>query len=177
MIKNSKTTRILAIDPGMSELGYAVFEDKELMRYGVKNMSATRLPDEIIKKENRFIGELIGISRPHVVIIEKSTHPERKKIRVLRKIITHARSLARVHGAKVFEYDSGYAREVVFKGNKPTKKNVASFIAERYPELSEYVPVKKRILWKHKDYYWVNVFDACTLALAYMEQKKSRRAK
>jgi hypothetical protein len=48
---------------------------------------------------------------------------------------------------------------------------VAIFISSLYPELSEYIPRARRILWKERDFYWVNVFDACTLALTYLKKE------
>ncbi|NIT13902.1 MAG: hypothetical protein GTN99_06595 [Candidatus Dadabacteria bacterium] len=177
MKKIQKSTRILAVDLGMREVGFAVFEDKELIRYGVKNVRHVTSSKDLFEKEVGFVRNLMRVNIPHVVILEKSAHPERKKNKVLKKVLTHTKNLAKIHGAKVCEYDSAYAREVVFKGNKPTKKNVSSFIASLYPELSRYVPEKKRILWKYKDYYWLNAFDACVLALAYMELKKTKNSK
>ena len=59
----------------------------------------------------------------------------------------------------------------ISKGQRATKRNVAILISSLYPELSEYVPRKVRILWKERDFYWLNVFDACTLALAHFKKK------
>lgn len=60
------------------------------------------------------------------------------------------------------------------KSQRATKRNVAMLISSLYPELSVYVPRKVRILWKERDFYWLNVFDACTLALTYLKKEGAK---
>jgi len=164
--------RILAIDPGLEEIGFALFQDRELYRYGVKRLRGTKLSGSLFSKGQTILKGLIHMSSPDVLVLEKPSHEQRKKSKVLCDLINHTKVLARIHKIKVYEYDPCDARERVFAGRKPTKKHVAELIASYYPELSEYVPVKKRILWNKKDFYWLNVFDACTLALAYLGTNK-----
>ncbi len=172
MPRKRKPTRILAIDPGLEEIGFVVFEEHELLRYGVKRLRGSKLPGGILPKGKNILLELIRLSSPHVLVLEKPSHKERIRNTTLKKLIHHAKTLAQIRGIKVYEYDPYSARERVYAEKKATKKNVAELIAERYPELSGYVPVKRRILWTKKDFYWLNVFDACTLALVYLGTRK-----
>lgn len=171
MPKRSKL-RILAIDPGLEEIGFALFQDRELVRYGVKIVRASKRPGNLFSRGQAILRELILKSIPDVLVLEKPSHELRKTSKVLCDLINHTKALARVHKIKVYEYSPDIARARVFSQRKPTKKHVAELIASYYPELSQYVPVKSRILWRKKDFYWLNVFDACTLALAYLEADK-----
>lgn len=172
MARIKKPVRILAVDPGLEEIGFVVLEDRDLVRYGVKRLRGSKLSQGLLQKGKVILRDLLERSSPRVLVLEKPTHKERKGNKVLRELIAHTKMLAKVRGVKVYEYDPCDARERVFAGRKPTKKHVAELIASYYPELSEYVPVKKRILWDKKDFYWLNVFDACTLALAYLGTNK-----
>ena len=165
--------RILAIDPGLEEIGFALFQDRELVRYGVKRLRGSKMPGSLFSKGQTILRDLIQKSTPDVLVLEKPSHELRRKSKVFCDLINHTKALARIYKIKVYEYNPDTARERVFSERKPTKKHVAELIASYYPELSQYVPVKRRILWRKKDFYWLNVFDACTLALAYLgEQKK-----
>ncbi len=50
MSKHFKAVRILAIDPGIRGMGFAVFEGDSLVRYGVKNLGKQKLPERILTK-------------------------------------------------------------------------------------------------------------------------------
>ncbi|MGB7291054.1 MAG: hypothetical protein WBD99_02635 [Thermodesulfobacteriota bacterium] len=172
MARIKKPVRILAIDPGLEEIGFVVFEERELVRYGVKRLRGSKLSHGLLQKGKHILRDLIEQASPHVLVLEKPSHKERKGNKNLRELIAHTKSLARIRGIKVYEYDPCVARERVFQEKKPTKKHVAELIASYYPELSAYVPVKRRILWGKKDFYWLNVFDAITLALHYLGTRK-----
>jgi len=169
--KHHRTTRILAIDPGIRGMGFAVFEGDSLVRYGVKNLGKQKFPERILAKGKHSILDLIQRFSPKVLVLGKVTHPSNKKNPVLRKLVTQIRLLARKRRIKIYEYEPEAARKLIAEGSKPTKKNTAKLIASLYPELAEYVPRKIRLLWKERDFYWVNVFDACTLALTYLKRE------
>ena len=50
----NKKTRILAIDPGTREMGFAIMEENELIYYGVKTLKKMR-PTSVLLKEVRKI--------------------------------------------------------------------------------------------------------------------------
>lgn len=175
MSKHHKPTRILAIDPGIRGMGFAVFEGENLIRYGVKNLGKQKLPERILTKGRHAVLDLIQRFSPKVLVLGKVTHPRNKKNPVLRKLVTQIRLLAKKRRIKVYEYEPDAARKlIVIEGNKPTKRNTAKLIASLYRELSGYIPRERRILWKEKDFYWVNMFDACTLALTYLKKEGAR---
>lgn len=175
MSKHHKPTRILAIDPGIRGMGFAAFEGESLIRYGVKNLGKQKLQERILTKGKHSILDLIQRFSPKVLVLGKITHPRNKKNPVLRKLVSHIKLLARKERIRVIEYEPEAARRSLSNGQRPTKRNTAKLIASLYTELSEYVPRKIRLLWKERDFYWLNVFDACTLVLAYLKKEGARK--
>ncbi|MEQ9617725.1 MAG: hypothetical protein RIG61_00945 [Deltaproteobacteria bacterium] len=175
-----RPTRILALDPGTREIGFALFDGATLIRYGVRNLKK-RLEKQ---SKGKIPGtELIESFKPNVLIIGKLTHPQRKKNPILKNYTSQVKLLASHNGIYVHEIEPSAARKFLNKDRQPTKMNVAALIVSTYPELSLYLPRKTRILWTHKDKYWMNMFDAFTLGLYYIrksgkdvaEDKNSKR--
>ncbi|HEX3033938.1 MAG TPA: hypothetical protein VHT73_02250 [Thermodesulfobacteriota bacterium] len=174
MSKLIKPTRILAIDPGTRDMGFALFEGYSLVRYWVKSLRKEKVPEDVVMKSKQIVLDLIQRFSPGVIVLGKIVHPGNKKKLALRRLVAQTKLLARKNKVKLYEYEQAAAREIISQGEKPTKRNTAILISSLYPELSVYVPRPRRILWKEKDFYWVNVFDACTLALTYLEKEGAK---
>ncbi len=170
MNKNYKPKRILSINPGTKETGYAVFEGEELIRYGVKNLRKKNDSVKLVTKGKNPVVDILDRYKPQVLIVGKLTHPERKNNPILIRLLRHLKLISRKKKIKVFEFSLGNAMKSISNDIQPTKMKIAKHIASLYPELAQYVPMKKRILWGSKDFYWVNMFDACVLGLAYIKK-------
>lgn len=162
-------TRILALDLGLKEMGYALFEGEVLIRYGVKNFKKRA------EKETVPGVDLIRTYKPRVLILGKLSHPYRKGNPKLKRRANQIKRYANKQGMLVYELDPASAIKSLMNGGKTTKFNAAAHITALYPELSAYLPRKGRILWTSKDLYWMNMFDALTLALAYLWKSKRRK--
>lgn len=167
-----RQTRILALDLGTKEIGYALFEDDMLMRYGVRNFKK-RMDKQ--KMETAPGIDLVKSYKPNLVIMGKLSHPERIGNLKLKNLANQITRFALKHGIPVREIEPSTARKYLIKDRKPTKMNAASLIAATYPELSTHLPRNGRILWTQKDKYWMNMFDALTLALADIQKRKRRK--
>lgn len=168
-----RQTRILALDLGTKEIGYALFENDMLMRYGVRNIKK-RMNKQ--KKETASGVDLVKSYKPDVVIMGKLSHPERIGNLKLKKLANQIARFAQKNGISVHEIEPTTASKFLVKDRKPTKMKTAVLIAATYPELSAHLPHKGRILWTQKDKYWMNMFDALTLALAYLQKRKRRES-
>ncbi|HEX3034684.1 MAG TPA: hypothetical protein VHT73_06045 [Thermodesulfobacteriota bacterium] len=152
-------------------MGFAVFEGDSLLNYGAKELRKKKNSKYGLEKGEKVILDLLARFSPQVLILGKLTHPVRKKSPILKKLAAYVKRSVR-RGVKVYECDPKTARALILKGVKPTQLNAAKFISSLYPELSEYVPQKRRILWSWKDRYWMNVFEAMTLFFAYREKSR-----
>lgn len=115
MSNHSKPTRILAIDPGIRGMGFALFEGDDLIRYGVKNLGKQKLPEKILTKGKDAVHDLIQRFSPRVLVLGKITHPANKKNPILRKLVTHTKLLARKRRIKIYEYEPDIARKFVYQ--------------------------------------------------------------
>src|SRR3990167_128550 len=170
MSTSPRPVRILALDPGTKEMGFALLDGDTLVRYGVRNIKK-RL-DKTRSKRNVAGIDFIENFKPNVVVLGKLIHPSRKKNPILKNLTNQIKRFALRKGIEVQEIDLAAARKFLIKDRRPTKMNTALLITAIYPELSAYLPQKGRILWTHKDIYWMNMFDALTLALAYLRKRK-----
>lgn len=161
-----KQSRILALDLGVKEMGYALLEGDVLIRYGVKNFKKRA------EKETVPGVDLIRTYKPRVLILGILSHPYRKGNPKLKIRANQIKRFAIKQGMLVHKIDPASAIKSLMKDGKPTKFDAAAHITTLYPELSVYLPRKGRILWTPKDLYWMNMFDALTLALAYLRKRK-----
>lgn len=162
-------TRILALDLGVKEMGYALLEGDILIRYGVRNFK--KRVEKVVTEIAPGI-DLIKSYKPRVLILGKLSHPARKGNPKLKKRANQIKRFAIKQGMLVHEIDPASAIKSLNKDRKLTKFNTATLITAIYPELSVYLPRRGRILWTSKDLYWMNMFDALTLALAYIRKRK-----
>lgn len=157
---------MLALDLGLKEMGYALLEGDVLIRYGVKNFKKRA------EKETIPGIDLIETYKPRVLILGTLSHPSRKGNPMLKRRANQIKRFAIKQGVFVHEIDPASATKSLIKDRKLTKLNAAAHITALYPELAVYLPRKGRILWTSKDLYWMNMFDALTLALAYLWKRK-----
>ena len=115
MSKHHKPIRILAIDPGIRGMGFAVFEGENLIRYGVKNLGKQKLPEMILTKGKLAIIDLIQQFDPRVLVLGKVTHPSNKKNPILRKLVSHIKRIARKRRIKIYEYEPDTARKSIYQ--------------------------------------------------------------
>lgn len=115
MPKHHKPVRILAIDPGIRGMGYAVFEGENLIRYGVKNLGKQKLPEKILAKGEQAILDLIQRFNPKVLVLGKITHPANKKNPVLRNLVSNIKRIGRIRRIKIYEYEPDTARKFIYQ--------------------------------------------------------------
>ena len=115
MPKHHKPVRILAIDPGIRGMGFAMFEGENLIRYGVKNLGKQKFPEKILTKGKDAIVDLIQRFSPGVLVLGKITHPTNKKNPVLRKLVSHIRRTARKRRIKIYEYEPDTTRKFIYQ--------------------------------------------------------------
>jgi Holliday junction resolvasome RuvABC endonuclease subunit len=167
----NKNNRILAIDPGARELGYAILDDYELIGYGIKSLKRMR-PENILKKAVRdFINRTIIEYGIKIIVIEVG-HFSQIESPLFKMVYNTILSTGNKQPLKVVEIAPETIRKCICGEIKSTKKNVAKLILEKYPELKKYL--KQSLKWKEK--YWHNVFDALATGLAFkiMAEKKRK---
>ena len=153
-------SRILAVDPGRTILGAAVFEGASLRYYGVKCLRVPGTPEEVRRAAARVLANLIAAYRPTRVVIEQPLVVQ-QRAELLAHAIGAIKTTARKHGLGVIEYAPLAVRRFICQSSRPTKGEVARRLAELYPELGRYTALPGR--WAEA--YYERMFGAVAVGL------------
>jgi len=158
MRKNLRT--ILALDPGLREVGYAILKGRRLAASGV--LGLRRVPkDERLNDIRRHVRACVRTHRPGAIVVEKTYPHPVPWLDGLHHITLYAKRLARRRHLDFATYSPQRVRQTLVGNGKAKKAEVASVITVRFPALRVYLTQDRR--WKER--YWQNMFDALALAL------------
>jgi len=160
---------ILALDPGLRELGYAVLDGPNLIASGVGALRF--LPkNQRIREAKRLVRHWVRLYDPGTLVIERtSQHPRRGLARVHR-FAQYLRRMSRRRGQAFSVYSAQQVRKHLVGNGWASKDEVAAVIAQRFPALRIYLTQDRQ--WKER--YWQNMFDAVALALHHEARPPSR---
>lgn len=151
---------ILALDPGLRDLGYAVLRGRRFVTGGVLGLrqvpKAERLADA-----RRHIRGWVRTHRPSVLVVEKTYRHPVPWLNDLHRLSLYARRLARRRRLGFATYAPQRVRKTVLGNGKAKKAEAAVAVALRFPQLRVYLTQDRR--WKER--FWQNMFDAVALAL------------
>jgi Holliday junction resolvasome RuvABC endonuclease subunit len=151
---------ILAIDPGLRDLGYAVLAGHRLVARDV-------IPLRLVPKARRLgeakarIVALARAHRPKTIVVEKTYRHPVPWLNDLHHITQAARRLAVKQRLAFATYAPQSVRQSVAGHGWAKKSEAAIAVAHRFPSLRVYLTQDRR--WKEK--FWLNMFDAVALAL------------
>lgn len=156
----TKTDTILALDPGLRDLGYAVLHGRRLVTSGV--LGLRRVPKSArLPSARQHVRSWLRTHRPDVVVVEKTYRHPVPWLNQLHRLSRSAKNLATRQHADFTMYSPQSVRATVAGNGKAKKPEVAIAVAHRYPSLRVYLTQDRR--WKER--YWQNMFDAIALAL------------
>ncbi len=169
MRKNPDT--ILALDPGLRELGYAVLSGKRLLISGVLSLRAVP-PRRRLRSVEESLGAWNRAYHPRVLVLESIPKRPLDTIAGLPALGRLLRSFARNRRIKMSAYSAKTVRRAIVGNGWAGKRQVAEAIAARFPDLR----VHLKQTTKGRQSYWANMFDAIALALYHqsLDQPPSR---
>lgn len=165
MRKTPKT--ILALDPGLRDLGYAVLSGRELVTSGVLTLR-TVTPGRRLKTIQESLVTWIRAYRPRTLVLEHIPQRPLDSLAGLPALGRLLRRLARAQRIPVASYSAKTVRRDVVGDGWAGKREVAKAIASRFPELRVHLTHDRK--WKER--YWQNMFDAVALALHHQTTTK-----
>jgi Holliday junction resolvasome RuvABC endonuclease subunit len=158
--------RILAVDPGRTRLGVAVFEGAALRYYAVKTLRVPGTPADVRRVAAHILSTLIATYRPTHMAIEQPLVVQ-QRAELLAHVIGALKTTARLHGLIVGEYSPQAIRRFICATIKPTKSEVAHRLAAQYPELMRYDHAQT----KWEEMYYERMFGAIAVGLvAFVSQ-------
>lgn len=157
-----KNNRILAIDPGTQNMGFAVFDGKKLVLYGVTTIRRRKSSREILMAGREIIRELMDDFRPGSLVVEKTLFANNKGSATLNKLTEDIITIGRKKRIKTLALSANTVRKEICHDGMAGKQEVAVKMVERFPELKPYLYSDRR--WKEEFFY--NMFDAVCLGEA-----------
>ncbi len=156
----TKNDTILALDPGLRDLGYAVLRGRRLVAHGV--LALRRVPKEDrLATARRSVRGWLRTHRPDVVVAEKTYRHPVPWLDDLHRLSRSARNLATRSRASFATYSPQSVRATVAGNGRAKKAEAAIAVALRFPQLRVYLTQDRR--WKER--FWQNMFDAVALGL------------
>ena len=166
---------ILALDPGLRDLGYALLAGRELLAAGVLQLRTIPTRRRLGKVGKAMEAWLRGY-RPSVIVMEDVPRRPLDKLAGLPALGRLLRRIGARKKLKVHSYSSKAVRLSVVNDGWAGKREVAQTIATLFPELKVHLTQDRK--WKVR--YWHNMFDAVALALHHQSlnqlPSRSRRS-
>ena len=153
--------KILAIDPGIRELGVAFLDGEKLIYHGVKVIPNEKSPTERLREGRETILRLINDFKPDILVVEKSFFANNRTASLLHAFINEIRAIGRKKGVKVLSYATSTVRKSIAGNGRASKKELSKVIVSKYPNLKVYMSQDRA--WK--ELYHQNMFDAIALGL------------
>jgi len=154
-----RTSTILALDPGLRELGFAVLKGPKLLASGVRPLFLT--PKQFrVDEGRRVLKQWLQAYDPDIVLVERTYAHPTGTFDSVHRFATALQKAAGRRGFAAATYPPQTVRKaIVGNGNAP-KSAIARVLAAKYPSLRVYVTQDRK--WKER--YWQNLFDALALA-------------
>jgi Holliday junction resolvasome RuvABC endonuclease subunit len=151
---------ILALDPGLRELGYAVLRGRRLMTQGVLDLRGSPVRRRPAEAANALTA-WIRAYRPQTLVLEQIPNHRTGWLRPVYRLGKKLGRLGTRCGLPVATYSVKAVRKTVVGYGWATKRDVAEVLCGRYPILRVHLTQDRK--WKER--YWFNLYDAVALAL------------
>ena len=165
----SKKQRILAIDPGIRNIGFAVIEGTRLCHYGVKTISRSASIRKTLRLGREIIRDLITDFTPRILAVEQTYFPHDRNGSTLNRFAKEIERIGRENLLRVNCISVNTVRKRVCGFGRAGKWDVAAMLSSKYPELRPYRRSDRR--WKERHHF--NMFDAIALGLAVSNGRNS----
>lgn len=160
---------LLALDPGLRELGFAVLAGEQLVASGVGPLRLSPAGKRVSEGQ-RLVRQLLALHRPAAVVLEATARHPRPGLQRVHLFARSIERLARRRGLEVACYSAQIVRKHLVGDGWAGKAEAAAAIARRYPALRIYLTQDRK--WKER--YWQNMFDAIALGLHHQAHPPSR---
>ena len=156
---NDHPLRVIGIDPGTREIGYAVLEGERLEAFGVYTIAYGVSVARVFQKTEAFISTILERIQPHVVAIECAIPAPSRRAALLWVLVGELKRAAWRRNLRVLSYYPTHVKKVITGNGHATKHELAATLVQRYPELTRYrTDDGNQIHWEH-------MFDALAVAL------------
>lgn len=166
--------RILAIDPGSANVGYADLHGQELLDWGSRDLRlGGKTWNDVCRSLDKLVNRLVAEKRPDAVVLERNNFSVASHNARTASVANRIRTLARKNGTKLVEIGPRTVRRVVCSDGNASKGELARTVAMQYPELRIYLTSDRN----YKAAFFQNALDAVACGLAYLAVAEKPAAK
>jgi len=161
---------VIALQPEARQIGYAVFEGKDLIDWGTKSIGSVPVAKRVYTVALPFVRSLIERHQPDLIVLSQPTdNPTTVRTRFLRAV--------RYESCRQPQKLCFFSRRAIHKAFQPflqskrvNKSLIMQLLARWFPELRRSLPRPRR-LWESQD-YWVSMFDAIALGITHLSRNE-----
>jgi hypothetical protein len=153
-MKRSSSTydRILALDLHPRSFGYAVFENADLLDWGLR-----KWPPRQLKTAGMKLCRLLDLWQPMRLLIRGGA-PRREYAMV--------EALARNAGVPILDVARTIVQDAFRSSKRPSRFDVARAVAARFPELGLRLPAARKL--GHAEPFQLRMFNAAATGMAFL---------
>ena len=156
--------RVLAFDASTRGFGFAVMEGpRSLIEWGARRSRGEKNPAAL-----KQVARLLESYWPDVIAIEDCGDKHCRRSPRVRRLAMDIIKLAKTKGVKVRNLSRRRITAVLSQSGGLTKRQIATTIAEQFPELSPQLPPVRKP-WKTEDHRMA-LFSAMALALTFFSE-------
>ena len=149
---SSSLVRILALDLHPRSFGYAVFEDADLLDWGLR-----KWPPRQLKTATRKLRRLFDLWQPMRLVIREGAP---------RRVYDMAQGVARNAKVPVIDVRRAAVQDAFRSSKRPSRFDVARLVAARFPELSLRLPAARQT--GHAEAFQLRMFSAAATGIAFL---------
>ncbi len=162
---------LLAIDPGIREIGFAHFLDKELVDYGVKSLRRPKKKRRPLEMVSIVMERMMDEKKPSIIAIEKNCFSRRHPSHEVMRAIQIIKEQAKKKNVRIYEFAASTIKKSVTGDGRATKRTMSKVISANIPELKAYIV--SNCHWKAV--YYGNLFDAVGCGLTCLRLQEDNQ--
>lgn len=162
--------RLLAIDPNSRGFGFVLFENTNLIDWGLANVPAQNRNAQCIRRLARMLQKY----GPDRLIVEDLNAKGVKRRERIHRLVDEVSAEAQRIGVPTTRIKWPRAAQYFSDSRQITKLEVAQGIAELFPELKRLLPRKRRC-WDSQDPR-LSIFNSAALTIAFICMHLARRS-
>jgi RNase H-fold protein (predicted Holliday junction resolvase) len=167
---DEESVNFLVVTPYTKRLGIAVFQDGELVYFGVKTFQRPRTIDSISEETTEKLTELIDEFKPRLVILKSLTMNQAGSEKH-RQVAGTIRNVVKIAGVRGEERSFEDARRDLVTEDKPSKKNLFAILCKLYSQLARFIQFQNR----SQEEYYTPMLAAITIGVAYSQDNPQYR--
>lgn len=156
------TDTVLAIDPGLRDLGFAVLTRGRLVAYGVRTLRPVSYAARIAEASS-LVRTWAEAHRPAALVLEQTHGHPVNWFDAIDRLAHSAARVARKHDIEVARYYPQTVRRLIVGNGNATKQELSAALVLHFRQLRVYLTQDRK--WKQR--YFGHMFDAVALALYY----------